>query len=244
MNEDAVEFVFPSTEQIKTTALFKPIDTKYGLTFQSYLEGIEYGFYNTWDSAVRTGYMTGRTTQQIVKDVLGSLGKVGQVTNIGSIQSLKNSIYANTRTALQSFATETQRRVYEKNEQYFGDVAPDGQRYKYQYLATLDNKTCIVCGSCGGKLYKNYEDIPTIPQHRGCRCVILPYFNVGHEQIASKNGYTEEISFNDWLREQDAQTQKEVLGKTRYELFKNGESIDQFVDNGRVLTISQLNDSL
>ena len=244
IDEDVIEFIYPSVEQIKTSALFKPIDTKYGLTFQSYLEGIETGLYNTWDSAVRTGYLTGQTTQEIVKNVIGSASKVGQISHIGSIQSFRNSVYANTRTALQSFATETQRRVYEENEEYFGDVAPDGQTYKYQYLATLDSRTCLVCGSCGGKLYKKYEDIPQIPQHRGCRCVVLPYFNVGHEKIASKNGYTEEISFNDWLKEQNAETQKDVLGKTRYELFKNGESINQFVDNGRVLTLGQLEESL
>lgn len=43
---------------------------------------------------------------------------------------------------------------------------------------------------------------------------------------------------------QDKETQLDVLGRTRFELFKNGEDIGQFVDNGKILTIKQLSESL
>jgi hypothetical protein len=129
-----IDFLYPSLEQIKTAALFKPIDTKYGLTFQSYLENISSGLYNTWDTAVRTGYLTGQTTQQIVKNVMGEAGRMGQLTKFGTMKTLRNSVYANTRTALQSFANETMQRVYKGNEKYFGDGK---SKYKYKYLATM-----------------------------------------------------------------------------------------------------------
>ena len=160
-----IDFLYPSLEQIKTAALFKPIDTKYGLTFQSYLEGISSGLYNTWDSALRTGYLTGQTTQQIVKNVIGEAGKLGQLSKAGAMHAFRNSVYANTRTALQSFANETMQRVYKDNEKYFGDGK---SKYKYKYLATLDNRTCLVCAALDGKLYKSLEDVPSLPQHRGC----------------------------------------------------------------------------
>lgn len=236
MKDADAEFILPSREQIKTSALFKPVDT---LTFDSYLNSIEAGLYNTWDSAIRTGYLTGQTTQQIVKNVMGSSSQIGKLVQTGSINSLRNSIYGNTRTLLQSFANETRNRVYDENEEYFGDVAPNGQFYRYEYLATLDNRTCLVCGSLGGKLYKHLEDAPSLPQHRGCRCVILPYFNTGGK-VASKDGYTENISFNDWLEKQNEETQKDVLGATRYELFKSGKKVEQFVDNGKVIGLEEL----
>ena len=141
-------------EQIKTAALFKPIGDS--LTYQSYLNGIQEGLYNTWDTAVRTGYLTGQTTQQIVRKVLGKAGKVGELTEPGTMQKLRNSVWANTRTALQSCAEETNEQVYRKNEQYFGNG-----EYKYEYLATLDNRTCLPAGEkvLTPDGYKNIEEI-------------------------------------------------------------------------------------
>ena len=141
-------------EQIKTAALFKPIGDSF--TYQSYLNSIQEGLYNTWDTAVRTGYLTGQTTQQIVRKVLGKAGKVGELTEPGTMQKLRNSVWANTRTALQSFAEETNEQVYRKNEQYFGNG-----EYKYEYLATLDNRTCLPAGEkvLTPEGYKNIEEI-------------------------------------------------------------------------------------
>lgn len=161
-----VNLLYPSREQIKTAALFKPVTTDvYGMTYQSYLDGIENGLFNVWDSAIRTGYLTGQTTQQIVRNVMGGVSVQDKLTNPGAIKALRNSIYSNTRTVLQSFANETRNRIFEENEQYFGDGESG---YKYEYLATLDNRACLVCGNEDGKLYKSLKDAPAIPQHRGC----------------------------------------------------------------------------
>lgn len=161
-----VNFLYPSREQIKTAALFRPLTSEkgYGMTYQSYLDGIESGLFSTWDNAVRTGYLTGIPTKQIVRNVLGGITQTERLTDKGAINALRNSVYGNTRTVLQAFANETQRRVYEENDKYFGGA--DG--YKYEYLATLDSRSCILCGSLDSKLYKDLKDVPSIPQHRNC----------------------------------------------------------------------------
>ena len=229
-------FIYPTAEKVKTSVMFKPVTD--GFTYDSYLDGIESGLFNTWDAAVRTGYLTGMPTKEVVENVMGGISPATKLKSPGLVNHLRNSIYGNTRTLLQSFANETRNRVFEANEQYFGDGVTD---YKYEYLSTLDARTCIMCGSCGGKLYKTLKDCPQIPQHRGCRCIILPYFNIKGETRASKDGYVDaDTSFSSWLAEQDEETQKDVLGKTRYNLYKRGEPIDQFVDNGRVLTLEEL----
>ena len=156
-----INFIYPSKEQIRTSALFKPATE--GLTYESYLNGIEAGLFKTWDSAVRTGYLTGMSTNQIVHNVMGGISQINKLKQAGTIQPLRNSIYANTRTMLQSFAEETRERVYKENEQYFGDG-----EYKYEYLATLDNRTCLVCGNFDQKKFKSLEDAPHLPQHRNC----------------------------------------------------------------------------
>jgi SPP1 gp7 family putative phage head morphogenesis protein len=232
-----INFIYPALEQIKTSALFKPVVQ--GMTYQSYLDGIEAGLYNTWDSAIRTGYLTGQTTQQIVSKVLGSVSPKTRLTNSSLMHSLRNSIYGNTRTVLQSFASETRNRVFEGNEKYFGDGTKNG--YKYIWVSVLDSRTCIVCGELDGKLFKSLKDAPSIPVHRGCRCILVPYFNIEGETRASRDGYVDsKVTFEEWLEGQDEKTQLEVLGRTRYEMFRNGTRMNQFVDNGEVLTLKEL----
>ena len=51
---------------------------------------------------------------------------------------------------------------------------------KVAFLATLDNKTCPVCGNMDGKVIKIKgsligKNLP--PLHRGCRCTTVPYFD-------------------------------------------------------------------
>lgn len=234
-----VNFLYPSLEQIKTSALFKPIDTKTGMTYESFLNGIESGLYNIWDSSLRTGYLTGMSTDKIVENVLGGVSAKDKLVKQGAINSLRNSLWSNTRTVLQSFASETRNRIYEENEQYFGDAETE---FKYEYLATLDARSCLVCGNDDGKLFKSIKKCPQIPRHRGCRCVIIPYFGIiDGEGRASKKGYVEDkVTFDKWLGEQDEKTQQEVLGKTRYSLFKKGVKMSSFVDNGNTLTLDQL----
>lgn len=235
-----IQFLFPSKEQIKTAALFKPAADN--LTYESYLDGIEAGLYNTWDSAVRTGYLTGQPTKQIVKNVMGGISPEAKLRNPGLINTLRNSIYGNTRTLLQSFAEETRESVYRKNEQYFGDGESE---YKYERIATLDSKTCLVCANLDGKLYKTIEEAQPVIIHRGDRCVLLPWFNIEGDKRASKNGYVDsKLTFENWLKEQDEATQLDVLGKSRYRLYKDGVKISQFVDNGKVLTLDELNETL
>ena len=45
--------------------------------------------------------------------------------------------------------------------------------YRYEYLATLQFRTCLVCGVLDGQRYKYKRDVPT-KIHPGCRCVIIP----------------------------------------------------------------------
>lgn len=236
-----INFLYPSREQIKTSALFKPITNDgYGMTYHSYLEGIEIGLFNTWDSAVRTGYLTGQTAKEITRNVLGSASKIGELTKQGTINSFRNNVYSNTRTVLQSFANETMQRVYEENEKYFGDG-----EYKYEYLSTLDSRTCLVCAESSSKLYKTLKECPHVPQHRGCRCEIIPYFNIEGDTKASKTGQIDSnLTFENWLKEQDDSTQQDVLGKFKFEQFQKGVPMKQFVDNGRVLTVDELKDRL
>jgi hypothetical protein len=50
------------------------------------------------------------------------------------------------------------------------------------------------------------------------------------------------MNYEDWLRTQDEETQKEVLGPARWELWKGGKlsMTDMVHQNGRALTLGEL----
>lgn len=61
---------------------------------------------------------------------------------------------------------------YAKEEtikQSFGDFIKG-----WQYLATLDGRTCPVCGADDLRKFKASEDKPSLPRHWNCRCTYLP----------------------------------------------------------------------
>lgn len=105
-----------------------------------------------------------------------------------------------------------------------------------------------MCGSLDGKIFQNIKDAPTLPQHYNCRCVLVPYlkmfkdFDAGR---ASMDGtVSNKVTYSDWLKSQDDATLKDILGKSRYDMYKNGAKIDTFVGNGRALTIKELNSKM
>lgn len=236
-----VSFVIPTVETVKTAALFKPAASK---TFEGYLNGIESGLYDVWDSNIRTGYLTGDTTYNIVKKVLGSAAGNEKLADAGAIRAFRNSLFANTKTMLQSFANEARNQVYEKNEKYF----VVGRKYKY--LACLDRRTCLVCASLDGQYFAELKDAPQLPQHLGCRCLLLcnvdgmESLDDGAERAAEGEPVAANVTYSEWLAKQSDEVQKEVLGLTRYKLYKSGVEINQFIDSGKVLTFNQLKDKL
>lgn len=229
-------FTLPATGQVLTAAEFAPIVGS--MTYQSYLDGIRDGLFNAWDSAVRTGYLTGETTQSIVKRVLGSTAGNAKLADAGEIATLRNSVWRNTRTALQSFARVTRDAVYEANADIFSG---------YKFLATLDKRTCPVCGALDGKIYKRLEDVPKVPLHYNCRCIALAVvkgFDFSDTRASMNGKAGGKITYEEWLRAQPPDVQRDVLGTTRYKLCQTGAPLDGFIDNGRVMTVKELNEKM
>lgn len=51
----------------------------------------------------------------------------------------------------------------------------------------------------------------------------------------------QDLTYNDWLKQQSTDRQNDILGQTKAKLFRAGQSVDKFVDNkGKTLTIQQL----
>lgn len=97
----------------------------------------------------------------------------------------------------------------------------------------LDSSTCIVCGNLDGTIYENIEDAPFIPVHDHCRCFLQP--------LVEGQEYPSE-TYSTWLSKQSEAEQRKILGKTRYEMYKQGLPIKRFVNDGMTekLTLDEI----
>ena len=137
--------------------------------------------------------------------------------------------------------------------------------FSWLYVATLDGRTCPLCGVYDGRRFKQNEERPNVPQHINCRCCYVPDFGLGdveraavkenertvhHRDGSTSTAYTvEEVehtteTYSEWITRQvqdDPAFAREVLGKTRFELLKSGKTtLERMVVDGRIKKLSEL----
>jgi hypothetical protein len=151
-----LDLELPAPAQVWAAASFGSyagVDGKY--TFQTYLNSLSDDLLRTWDINLRTGYLLGLPSKQIVRNVLGSV----KDQDPGQIQKLRKSLEANTRTAISFMANEARNAVYKENDSLFD---------YYIRLETLDSRTCLACGVEDLKRYPDLESAPKLPIHHNC----------------------------------------------------------------------------
>jgi SPP1 gp7 family putative phage head morphogenesis protein len=179
---------------------------------------------------VRNGLLTGETTSDIAKRLIGilqfgeepsminrALKKIiaagGQSTSIAD-----NQIMALVRTSINQVANAASMAVYESNQ----DITK-----KYQYVAALDTRTSAICRALDGQEFE-YGKGPMPPQHFNCRSkvvAVIDYENLGFTPPpegtrASKDGQVDaNINYSQWLKNQPRSVQEEVLGKDKVVYF-------------------------
>jgi SPP1 gp7 family putative phage head morphogenesis protein len=82
----------------------------------------------------------------------------------------------------------------------------------YKRICARDSRVCAGCLAADGRVYPVEHVFDSHPQ---CRCSSIPLV-AGLPPVKWQ-------SSSAWLREQDAQTQRQVLGQGRYDLWKNGQ---------------------
>lgn len=122
-----------------------------------------------------------------------------------------------------------------------------------QYVATLDDRTSMICAGLDGQVFP-IDSGPRPPQHVNCRSTTVPVLRswreLGLDLKDAPEGTRESMNgqvaarttYGQWLKRQPASVQNEVLGETRAQLFRNGTvTIDRFTDSRQnVLTLEEL----
>lgn len=193
---------------------------------------------------VRMGYLEGKATAQVVRDIRGTKARAFQD---GVIEIDRRHAEAVARTALSHMAATTRDRFFEANDDILGDEV---------WVSTLDGRTSQECRIRDGKRYTRGSHRPVGHSlswgsgpgrlHWQCRSTAIALLK-GQDELfgkrASKDGTVDaNEGYGQWLKRQPASVQDDILGSSRGALFRRGGlSIEQFSnDKGKTLTLAEL----
>lgn len=223
-NVDA-EFVTPSPEQVWSAAKFDPLALNdKPVDFQKLISGWGDTEVNRLVMGVKSGFVQGRTTRQIVKEVVGA----GGLADIS-----ERNAAAVVKTALNHVSTVAKDVTYQKNK----DIVEG-----YELVITLDSRTSDICrGWPPGKVYKLTDEYqPKPPFHVACRTTTAPvissdfdFLDAGAKRAArGAEGGTQvdaNTSYYDFFARQPAWWQDKAIGPIRGAIFRNaGMSPEEF----------------
>lgn len=100
----------------------------------------------------------------------------------------------------------------------------------YMWSAILDELTCAQCAGLDGEVFppEEFDFVP--PAHPNCRCVAVPLFGPIDEEDYYDFSPPRKIKYDEWLRNQKASMQDELLGTERAAMFRRGWHVKKFTD--------------
>ena len=164
----------PSVLSLKSTGTFdltaaqgSEVLLPNGETVQKAFRGLASRQATQFNQVVRTGLLSGETTESIVSQLIGNLqfgqgAKTNQQYLLAGKEVLNmasHQIRTVVRTSINQVSNAASQQVYKANE----DITE-----KYKYVSTLDSKTTALCASLDGKEFE-YGKGPEPPQHFNCR---------------------------------------------------------------------------
>jgi SPP1 gp7 family putative phage head morphogenesis protein len=223
-----------------------------GQVVEKAFRGIAESQAERFGQVVRNGLLTGETTPQIAKRLVGTL-QFGENRTVkqaiaagGELTTIPdNQVMALVRTSINQVANAASQQVYEANQ----DITK-----KYRYVATLDTRTSSICAALDGREFE-YGKGPLPPQHFNCRSTTVPIIDSDilppstTATRASQDGQVPiNMSYGEWLAKQPKSVQAEALGASKVPYFnklaeKYGpkNAIAKLVrDDGSELTLDQL----
>lgn len=192
---------------------------------------------------VQLGMVQSETIDDIVRRIRGRSNGRGGFRG-GVLNTTTREAEAIARTAVNFTANTAHRETFRDNQNV---------TKSFEYTATLDSRTTLICANLDGRVWK-YDD-PNAkypPQHFNCRSTVTPRVDWGGLGVqppqsegtrASADGQVSaSTTYREWLRDQPASVQDEVLGRARAELYRAGkvDLRDLVTRDNRVVPVGQL----
>lgn len=210
----------PSKAEITRAITRTPIER--GNLFGQTLAGLARGHQDALQRGIRAGVAMGETARQVLRRTFGTAAANHLDGYTGAV---RRGLDAFIGTAWLHATNVARRVLYAAARQITRG---------YVWNIVLDTTTCLRCvDRARGSPYQ-FGAGPIPPEHPACRCSISPIL-VGFEE-------PEVPSYDEWLRRQPTNLQREALGPTRHRLWRSGKvKLDRFVnDRGNVITLEEL----
>lgn len=239
-----LEYTIPSPEQIVAAVNSRPFQ---GVVLRDFFIGYTDSTKALVRNSVRMGYVEGRTTPQMVRDLRGT--KALNYAD-GLLAVTKRHAETVVRTAVTHTASAAREAVFDANDDLVKGV---------QWVSTLDGRTSAVCRARDGQVYP-VKSGPRPPAHPNCRSATVPVMKSLREmgidvdeaqstRFARRGMDGREmngqigagVTYDAWLRKQPVVFQNEVLGAAKARLFRAGLTMDRYVDRaGHEYTLGEL----
>lgn len=191
----------------------------------------------------------GMTENKAMVNIAQEIGKSGLLLSTAQLQTL-------TRTAITETSNYVSNTTYKLND----DVVQG-----YQYVATLDSRTSLICARLDGKVYAlTNKNAPQPPQHFNCRSTTIPVIKSANQLLNTNNNRLQKrkiaglsdsrrasingqvpgkTTYPEWLASQPNEVKLAVLGnQKRVTLFNSGKvKFSQFSNkDGKLISLKQL----
>ena len=173
-------------------------------------------------SRVRVGLMEGEPASDIAKTLRGRLqfganqemtAKAQRLAGGTGTKLANNQVMAIVRTSVNQVQNAASQAVYKANR----DITA-----KYQYVATLDSRTSLICASLDGKIF-DYNAGPLPPQHFNCRSTTVPVLDDAElermfpdTRPSATGRVPQDMNYGTWLRDNPAIQTKTLGNKKKY----------------------------
>ena len=180
-----------------------------GARYASAFSDLATGMVTRLRNALISGLAQGMSTAQVVRAVRGLMR-----TSAFQAESIVRSEYVR-------MSNQAALLLYDQNKALLRGV---------RWSSVLDSKTCGQCAVLDGRVWKNPSEalIPGSDTHKNCRCVVTPYFRSSREldlPAATRWSMTGQVpatmTYPQWFAQQDSAMQREILGPTRYKLYRD-----------------------
>lgn len=222
-----IDMTMPSNEVLRSLVTMRPMDGhKLGTWMMGYSTSVRVAMIKQ----IKVGVANGEALPEIGRRINKALNWKGKQAEFIA------------RTAVSNVVHQAKEEVFKKNK----DIVR-----KVQLVATLDDRTSLICIDIDGNVY-NVGEGPRPPLHFNCRTTVVPLTPSWQEfgvvdppaaTRASMNGAVpSKITYKQWIKTQPKSIQIKVLGKTRAELYRSGKvKIDRFVGRDlKPLNLKQL----
>lgn len=218
--ESDVDLSKPAANQLWSAAVSNPLifpDSNDTVLLRPFVKGWSDNQIRKVSNIINTGFATGKTTNQIAKEVTDKNGILDKQTRAA------NKLMV--RTATVHVSAQARMATLEDND----DIVKG-----YVWKSVLDDRTTAQCRSLDGEEFRWSDSFkPQPPYHVGCRSTTVPLlderYNLdeGLATRASKGAeggkqVNADTTYYSFLKRQPKAFQDDVLGPTRGRLLRNG----------------------